>query len=357
MDKAFEQAVDAGAAVVRPLKDQFYGERSGTVRDPFGHEWLLGGHLETVTPQEMQRRYTEMTMARDAMLAIAWVTAPGPLRPILESFSALAVPIIATMASIVGFVGARRLARVVDVDVPIFDLPIALHGFTIVQVSDVQIGPTIKRPYVDAIVNAVNRLRPDLIAVTGDLVDGTVQELAADVAPLSRLLARNGSFFVTGNHEYYSDASAWTDELRRLGLRVLNNEHVTIHHHGAMLVLAGVPEFGAHQFNDLHRSDPHKAIAGAPSAAAVRILLAHQPRSAPEAARAGFDLQRSGHTHGGQFWPWNLFVRLQQPFTAGLHRLQQLWVYTSRGTGYWGPPTRFGVPSEITRLRLVPHTR
>lgn len=125
VDKAFEQAVDAGAAVVRPLKDQFYGERSGTVRDPFGHEWLLGGHLETVTPQEMQRRYTEMTMARDAMLAIAWVTAPGPLRPILESFSALAVPIIATKASIVGFVGARRLARVVDVDVPIFDLPIA----------------------------------------------------------------------------------------------------------------------------------------------------------------------------------------------------------------------------------------
>jgi hypothetical protein len=141
-----------------------------------------------------------------------------------------------------------------------------------------------------------------------------------------------------------------------LGLRVLMNEHVVIDHDGERLVLAGVSDWSAHHFIAAHRSDPRAALAGAPPDAALRVLLAHQPRSAPAAADAGFDLQLSGHTHGGQFWPWNLFVPLQQPFTAGLHRLQRLWVYTSRGTGYWGPPLRLGAPSEITRLRLVAAT-
>jgi predicted MPP superfamily phosphohydrolase len=121
----------------------------------------------------------------------------------------------------------------------------------------------------------------------------------------------------------------------------------------AALVVAGVADYSAHHFDEAHRSDPQAALAGAPLNAGMRLLLAHQPRSAAAASAAGFDLQLSGHTHGGQFWPWNLFVRFQQPFTAGLHRLQDLWVYTSRGTGYWGPPKRFGAPSEITHLRLV----
>ncbi len=132
------------------------------------------------------------------------------------------------------------------------------------------------------------------------------------------------------------------------------NEHVVLQHGGAALVLAGVTDYGAHHFDPAHRSDPQAAIAGAPADAGARVLLAHQPRSAEAAERAGFQLQLSGHTHGGQFMPWNLFVRLQQPFTAGLHRLRALWVYTSRGTGYWGPPTRLGAASEITHLRLVP---
>jgi uncharacterized protein len=160
-------------------------------------------------------------------------------------------------------------------------------------------------------------------------------------------------YFVTGNHEYYSGEAAWSRELRRLGLTVLKNEHVILKHQDSHLVLAGVTDYGAHQFNPQQRSDPQAALHGAPDDAAVKILLAHQPRSATAAASAGFDLQLSGHTHGGQFWPWNLFVPLQQPFTAGLHRLNQLWIYVSRGTGYWGPPKRFGAPSEITRIRLV----
>ena len=207
---------------------------------------------------------------------------------------------------------------------------------------------------MERIVNAVNALKPDLIAVTGDIVDGPVRELEAHTAPLAGLRSRHGAFFVTGNHEYYSGANAWMAEFARLGLRVLLNEHKVIEHQGASLVIAGVTDFGSHRFNPSHRSDPRIALAGAPMGASVRILLAHQPRSAPAAASAGFDLQLSGHTHGGQFWPWNLFVRFQQPFTAGLHRLNRLWIYVSRGTGYWAIPNRFGAPSEITLLRLIP---
>jgi predicted MPP superfamily phosphohydrolase len=133
---------------------------------------------------------------------------------------------------------------------------------------------------------------------------------------------------------------------------VLLNEHVLLAHEGAELVVAGVTDFSGAHFGPAHRSDPQAAIAGSPQAA-PKILLAHQPRTAETAAQAGFDLQLSGHTHGGQFWPWNLFVPLQQPYTAGLHRLHDMWVYVSRGTGYWGPPKRFGAPSEITLLRLV----
>jgi hypothetical protein len=232
------------------------------------------------------------------------------------------------------------------------------------------VGPTIKHAFLQRIVAKVNTLGADVVAITGDLVDGKVAELAGHVAPLAGLQSRHGTFFVTGNHEYYSGAHAWIHELRRLGLTVLMNEHVVLYHGKglgvgmdvdaqedsqsvALLVLAGVADYSAHHFDPTHRSDPALAMLGAPATALVRVLLAHQPRSAAAAAQAGFDLQLSGHTHGGQFWPWNLFVPLQQPFTAGLNRLNALWVYTSRGTGYWGPPKRFGAPSEITALRLV----
>ena len=239
-------------------------------------------------------------------------------------------------------------------DVPIAGLPARLHGFSIVQISDVHVGATIKKGYVSRIVDAVNALDADMIAVTGDLVDGSVARLSSHTQPLSRLYARHGAFFVTGNHEYYSGANAWVIELRRLGLCVLLNEHIVLEHDGEVVVVAGVTDFSAHHFDPAQRSDPAAAIAGAPQRAAVKVLLAHQPRSAFAAAKAGFDVQLSGHTHGGQFFPWNLAVKLLQPFAAGLHRLDELWVYVSRGTGYWGPPKRFGAPSEITHLRLVP---
>ena len=300
-----------------------------------------------------------LTLLRDAALSLLWAAdflAPGGLELApWRTLSAQAVPLLGGLSALLGFLNARRTAAVVRVDVPIAALPLAWQGFTVAQISDVHVGPTIRQRYVRRIVDRVNTLQADVVAITGDLVDGRVNELAGQVAPLADLHSRHGTFFVTGNHEYYSGASAWIDELRRLGLTVLLNEHVVIaaSDAGRPLVLAGVTDFSAGHFDPAHRSDPVRALAGAPPDA-VRLLLAHQPRSAAAAADAGFDLQLSGHTHGGQFYPWNLFVRFQQPFTAGLHRWGTLWVYTSRGTGYWGPPNRFGSPSEITCLRLVP---
>ncbi len=303
-----------------------------------------------------------LTLLRDAALGLLWAVAflaPGGLELApWRTASAQAVPLLGGLSALLGLLNARRTAAVVRVDVPIPGLPPAWQGFTVAQISDLHVGPTIRQRYLRRIVDRVNTLQADVVAVTGDLVDGRVVELAAQVAPLADLRSRHGTFFVTGNHEYYSGAPAWIAELRRLGLTVLLNEHVVIPAAdvagvtGRPLVLAGVTDFNAGHFDPAHRSDPVRALAGAPPDA-VRVLLAHQPRSAAAAAEAGFDLQLSGHTHGGQFYPWNLFVRLQQPFTAGLHRWGTLWVYTSRGTGYWGPPNRFGAPSEITCLRLV----
>ncbi|WP_092130071.1 metallophosphoesterase [Polaromonas sp. YR568] len=303
-----------------------------------------------------------LTLARDAGLLLLWLVdmaAPGNLPMAwLRTTSAEAVPLLGVVITVLGFLNARRTAAVVKVDVPIKNLPPALQGFTLAQISDIHVGPTIKAAYLRRIVDKVNAQHADVVAITGDLVDGKVSELADHVAPLADLASRHGTYFVTGNHEYYSGAHAWIDELRRLGLTVLLNQHVVIRppaevsQGGMPLVLAGVTDYSAGHFDPLHRSDPELALRGAPLNA-IRVLLAHQPRSAAAAAKAGFDLQLSGHTHGGQFYPWNLFVRFQQPFTAGLHKLQNLWVYTSRGTGYWGPPKRFGAPSEITVLRLV----
>ena len=250
----------------------------------------------------------------------------------------------AVLFTVIGVIQARR-PRVVRVSVPIADLPADLAGLKIVQLSDLHVGSTIRRSFVDRVVDRTNDLAPDLVAVTGDVADGFVPELRDHVAPLGRLRAPLGTFFVTGNHEYYWDPRGWMRELERLGIDVLSNEHRLIERGRGRLLLAGVTDLSA-------ASNPHAAVAGAPDSD-VRILLAHQPRSAFAAQEAGFDLQLSGHTHGGQYFPFNVLVRLFQPFVAGLHRLEAMWLYVSRGTGYWGPPLRFGAPSEITLIELT----
>jgi predicted MPP superfamily phosphohydrolase len=293
-----------------------------------------------------------LTLVRDTSFVVsAFALSPQGHESWIR-ISAIGVMALTPAITLVGFFMARRVAPVVDVEVPLSDLPAQLEGFTIAQISDIHVGPTIKRNFVEAIVDRVNRLGADMVAITGDVVDGSVPDLAHDTEPLARLESRHGTYVVTGNHEYYSGVHAWVRELRRLGTRVLLNEHVVLDHDGAKLAVAGVTDYSAHRFDPSHRSDPYAAVAGAPTGA-LKVLLAHQPRSASLAAEAGYHLQLSGHTHGGQFWPWNLFVRLQQPFTAGLNRLGRMWVYINRGAGYWGPPMRFGVPSEITLIRLV----
>jgi predicted MPP superfamily phosphohydrolase len=295
-----------------------------------------------------------LTFLRDLLLLAAHFIPATRDLPDMAAISARWTLILTAVVTLIGFVIARRRPGIVNVEIPVTGLPEGLRGFSIAQISDIHVGPTIKRGYVAGIVARVNSLNADVIAVTGDLVDGSVGELSSHTAPLAGLIARHGAYFVTGNHEYYSGERAWTQEISRLGLRVLKNEHVVLAHNGASLILAGVTDYGAHHFDPAQQSDPAAALHGAPAGAGAKILLAHQPSSAAAAAGAGYDVQLSGHTHGGQFWPWNWFVHLFQPFTGGLHRLKNLWVYVSRGTGYWGPPNRFGVPSEITYIRLVP---
>ncbi len=269
----------------------------------------------------------------------------GPVYGLLAS--------VAGGLTLYGYREARRLAQVVEVEVPIAGLPAALVGLRVAQISDVHVGPTITGAYLRGVVEQVNALSPDLVAVTGDLVDGTVEALGPDVAELQGLKSRHGTFFVTGNHEYYSGAEAWLAELERLGVRTLPNTHVTLDHDGATVIVAGVHDRSAARMLPSHASDPVAAVAGAP-AEGLRLLLAHQPRSAYAAAAVGgFSLLLCGHTHAGQYMPWSFFIGLVQPFAAGLHRLGEMWIYTNRGTGYWGPPNRAGVPAEITLLRLV----
>lgn len=292
------------------------------------------------------------TLLRDVFLLGAHLMLSAPEAALLIAPSASWALGLTLASVLLGLLIARR-PRLVEVDIAIANLPAALQGFSIAQISDLHVGPTIKRGFVERIVARVNHLQADMVAITGDLVDGSVADLSAHTAPLRGLSARHGVFFVTGNHEYYSGEPAWTAELRRLGLTVLKNQHVLLQHDGASLLLAGVTDYTAHHFDSAQRSDPAAALRGANSGAAPKILLAHQPGTAEAAAAAGFDLQLSGHTHGGQFWPWNLFVGYFQLFTAGLNRLKNLQVYVSVGTGYWGPPNRFMVPGEITRIRLV----
>jgi len=255
--------------------------------------------------------------------------------------------------AVAGYHEARQLARVREVEIPLTGLSQGLQGFHIVQLSDIHLGPTIKGDYLAGIVDRANALSPDLLVITGDLVDGLTSDLQDDVAPLQRLRARHGCWFVTGNHEYYWGPLDWIALLPTLGVNVLVNTHRVIEHDGARLLLAGVTDYSAGGHLPAHATDPRRARAGA-GAADASILLAHQPRSAFGGASAGFDLQLSGHIHGGQFFPWNLVIGLVQPFGLGLHRVQKrMWLYVSAGTGYWGPPSRLGVPAEITSLRLV----
>jgi hypothetical protein len=293
-------------------------------------------------------------LAGDIIQLIAWIL-PRPLavdparRALLRSMLGFAALATTGALTLEGLREGTSRVGVRDVAIRLKRLPRELDGLRIVQITDLHMGPLPRGVWLQGVVAEVNALAADLVVITGDLVDGTVANLADQVRPIADLRARYGVYFVTGNHDYFDEVDAWVAWLRAAGIRTLRNERETIRigAEGLPIDLAGVDDF--------RRGNPDlpHALAGRDADRLV-ILLAHQPAAIEEAAALGVDLQLSGHTHGGQVWPFGWVVRTQQPYISGLHTHpgSETQIYVSNGTGYWGPPLRLGAPAEITHLTL-----
>ena len=295
-----------------------------------------------------------LTVGRDMLLLVTGVL-PSLVaaHTWLAEASAAWVPVTALAAVVVGALAARRGPHVRRVDIPVEGLAPDLDGLRIVHISDLHVSPTTPPGYVQRVVDMTKALAPDLIALTGDMVDGSVPRLASEIAPLGELASGDRAFFVLGNHDYYSGAAPWTAHFEAMGFRVLRNAHVTIARGAAHLLIGGVIDFAARMSDPAARPRPDLAT-DVDARPAFRLLLAHNPKIAPLAEQAGFDLQLSGHTHAGQFFPWTIVIHwVHGPHAAGLSRRGRLRVYTSPGTGTWGPPLRLGTRPELTLLRLV----
>ncbi|MFO0726033.1 MAG: metallophosphoesterase [Myxococcota bacterium] len=297
-------------------------------------KWILGGAV--------------------AMLAKLGEGATEPLDPdrrrVLTQGVALASGAVALGASAVALRSGLGEVELREVNVKLERLPKQLSGLTLVQLSDVHVGPLLGARFIEGLVERANRAKPDAVVITGDLVDGSLDELKSQVEALGRLKSRYGTFFVTGNHEFYSGVEDWLPELTRLGIKVLKNERVILGDSGASIDLAGVDDATSGRFG--HGPDLERAVAGRDPDREL-IVLAHQPKQIEDAAKAGAGLQLSGHTHGGQIWPFNHLVGLAQPYIAGLYQHDpKTQIYVSRGTGFWGPPMRLAAPAEMTKLVL-----
>ncbi|MEU5696084.1 metallophosphoesterase [Actinosynnema sp. NPDC020468] len=305
--------------------------------------------------------YLWLALAFYLALALAVLEVPrvllqrrtAPEDPDRRRFIARSIAVAGGVAAtgVVGYgmteaLGEPRLKRV-PIVLPKLDPK--LTGYRIAVVSDIHLGPLLGRAHTERIVRLINGVEADLVAIVGDLVDGTVEELGEAAAPLRDLVSTHGSFFVTGNHEYYSGAQPWLAELERLGVHPLRNERVAVERAGARFDLAGVNDVTGAGFAD--GPDFAKALDGRDASRPV-VLLAHQPVQAHEAARHGVDLQLSGHTHGGQMFPFHLAVGLQQPVRSGLATVDGMPVYVSNGAGFWGPPVRVGAPPDVTVVEL-----
>jgi len=288
-----------------------------------------------------------LTLARDLVLLVTAALELERAHAVVAEAGVPAVLVASLVAVALGAIVALRGPRLEKLLLPVPGLHPDLEGFRIVQISDLHVGRSIRRGYVERVVERARALEPQLIALTGDMVDGTVERLASHVAPLAALAEGDSAFFVLGNHDCYAGADPWIAHWREMGVRVLLNEHAVLRKGAARLLVGGVvdPAYRARR--------PGISLDDAPSAD-FRLLLAHNPKLAPLGARAGFDLQLSGHTHAGQFFPWTLAVRLvHAPHVAGLSREGSMWVYVSAGTGSWGPPVRFGTSPELTLVTLA----
>jgi predicted MPP superfamily phosphohydrolase len=290
-----------------------------------------------------------------ALLPLALIEAIVDASPVpLPSFErGRAIVVVAGVLPLAIF-GLRRALRPAyrKVEVALTNWPSALDGLRIVQLSDIHIGPILTRRSAEYLTRRANELSPDLIVITGDLVDGDANHLQEEVAPFSELTAPLGRFFVTGNHDFYSGADPWCEVVESLGFEVLRNRHVLVSREGAKFTLAGVDDHrGASVQSGRGGEDLEAALQGTRPELPL-ILLAHDPATFNEAARRGVDLQISGHTHGGQIWPFRYAVRMTTKWIAGLYREGRSQIYVSRGTGFWGPPLRVGAPSEITELTI-----
>lgn len=289
--------------------------------------------------------------ASEVLLGVLGAAAPGVDPQAAAATRAVLVTLAAITAGGIALVGGLRPPELTRTEIRLDRWPQALDGFRIVQISDIHIGALLDRRFAAEITARVNALAPDLIVVTGDLVDGTVKHLAPEVEPFRALSAAHGAFFVTGNHDYYSGADPWLDTIRALGIRPLRNERVEILARGAVFDLAGVDDHRGHLFGPGHGEDVARALAGRDPERAV-VLLAHDPSTFKAAAPRGVDLQISGHTHGGQIWPFNYLVRLAITFVEGVYRRGDAQLFVSRGTGFWGPPMRLRAPAEIAEIVL-----
>ena len=273
-------------------------------------------------------------------------------RNFLFKASGYSIAALSSCTTFFGYFAALQKPKVVQIDITLKQNLKNLKGLKIVQFTDLHVGPTIRYDYIKQVCDIIHSLNADIIVFTGDLADGSPQDLAHDISPLKGLYAPHGKYFVTGNHEYYSGAKRWIHQARILGFVPLINEHRVIKYKKGLLTLAGVTDIRGAAFFETHRSNPKKAIQGCPEKS-FKLLCAHQPTSVYQASPAGFDLQLSGHTHGGQYFPFNYFIKLEHPFVKGLYQYQNTQVYVNQGTGYWGPPLRIGTFPEITLFKFI----
>jgi predicted MPP superfamily phosphohydrolase len=264
-----------------------------------------------------------------------------------EGLAALSLLLVAC-----GFFQVWRGARLVPVNIPLEKLPAGLEGLRIAQISDLHVGATIRKSYVEQVVARTNAAQPDLILMTGDIADGYAAVISRHLQPLKQLKAQYGVYYVTGNHEYYWDPAAILQEISGVGFKILFNENVILDIDGAKLMVAGVTDPAGEYLLEGHKPDAARAITSTQSSD-FKILLAHRPGECFAAEVLGFDLQFSGHTHSGQFFPFSLFIGLAHRYSRGLYRHLKMWIHVNPGTGFWGPANRLGVAPEISLITLT----